>query len=432
MRKFTFLFSIYLLLTLFVSGCGITQDGTEDPSVTQGNQNASPTPVVHATPLPAGEPETTPLDHLILWVPAAFSPDSGPAGAYLRSHIDQFIQNNPGITVEVRVKSVQGPAGMLSSLEKTLPVAPYAAPALVLLPHSDFQIAAGLSLISPNPGLQDLLNDEDWYDYATKLPEVQNQLYGLPFAGDALILLYRPSALPVPPTSWTTVFSSESPLLFPAGSDQGLFPLNLYLSNSGQFYDEEHVITLDSRALQEVLTFFNSGAEIGVFPAWIQDYENDSTVWTALGEKETDLSISWISSYLSELPADIAATTIPSLNGESVTLTSGWLWAYSDPFPERSDLTLRLLDHLTDSEFMARWTYLAGYLPVRPSSMTAWENQVLNALLRQATVSAQNIPPHEVLNLVGPAMSDAVVNVISERYLPAEAARTAIDQISDN
>jgi len=252
----------------------------------------------------------------------------------------------------------------------------------------------------------------------------------LPFAADAMILLYRPGALPNTPTNWNDIFDFESPLLFSAGDDKALFALNLYLSLGGQLYDEDRRVSLDAFLFQQVLEFYAEGNTSGTFPSWLTGYDSDDSVWAAMQGKTVNLAISWTSKYLSTLPADVAAITIPSLQSESVTLVSGWLWAYSDPYPQRNELSQKLLDYLTDKDFMAEWTYQAGYLPVRPSGMSAWENQVINALLRQATVSAQNLPPMEVLEITGPAMSEAVNNVLNKRYLPAEAARIAIDKIN--
>ena len=456
LRMYTRRFSLILLIlsVFFLNGCDALQQyfptvstpGVSTPGVSTHSvsTHSVSTPGTQTTPYQEStatvnapeSPQTDPtqmayLNRLILWVPAEFAPATGPAGELLQSQVDRFEQDHPDLQIEIRVKALQGPAGLLTSLENTLTVAPMAAPSLVLFPQSDYQIAASLQLISPQENLNSLLADEDWYDYARELASFQNQVYGLPFAADAQILLYRPAALTMPPSNWDDILAYESPLLFPAGDDKSLFALNLYLSAGGTVYDEQQQIAFDVNALERVLLFFDEGVDAGTFPPSEADYETDQQVWTALSERKGNLSISWTSNYLRELPADIAATTIPPLVNEPVTLVSGWVWAYSDPYPERQEISLQLLAYLTDPAFLADWSFQAGYMPVRPSGMSGWENQVISALLRQATVSARSLPPNDALNLIGPALNEAVTNVLINDYLPAEAARIAVDQINN-
>lgn len=433
MDKRSFCFVIFLILALSATGCGLTLPDFIPQSTPAAvtPQPAASTPTTKAPMfLEEDTPQSAQVNQLIVWVPPQFDPAQGKAGELLRSHIDSFKQSNPDVQVEIRVKNLQGPASMLLSLEKSLEIAPAAAPALVLLPQSDFEIAARLNLIAPTEALQNLLATEDWYDYARQLSEFQNQPYGLPFAADAMILLYRPSELSMPPLNWQDILTNQSPLLFPAGNDTGLFALNLYLSSGGEIYNESRQLALNLEILEKIMSFFAEGVSADTFPGWLADYETDEQVWAALQDKTTNMSISWTSKYLSTLPADIAATTIPPLESEPVTLVKGWLWAFSDPYPERHGLSLRLLEHLTDSTFMAEWTFEAGYLPVRPSSMTAWENQIINSLLSQATVSAVSVPSSETLNSIGPVLSEAVYNVLVNDYLPLEAARIVVDRIN--
>ena len=176
---------------------------------------------------------------------------------------------------------------------------------------------------------------------------------------------------------------------------------------------------------------YDTGAAEGIFPAWSTSYKTDQEVWDAFKSRSANWVISSTSRYLAELPLDVAAMPIPPLGSDSYTLVSGWLWALSDPYPERREISLLLAEHLVDPIFLAEWNLAAGYLPVRPSSMDAWRNQTIRSLLSQLTLSAQSQPPNDVLERLGPILEDAVYNVISNNSSPAEAARKAVERLEN-
>ena len=99
-------------------------------------------------------------------------------------------------------------------------------PSVIALRRSDLELAALKSLVQPLDGLSNAIDQPDWYDYARDLSMVQGATYGLPFAGDALILNYRPNKTGAPdPNNWDAIFRLETPLVFPAGDAQALFQL---------------------------------------------------------------------------------------------------------------------------------------------------------------------------------------------------------------
>ncbi|MBA4380168.1 MAG: hypothetical protein C0393_05765 [Anaerolinea sp.] len=96
----------------------------------------------------------------------------------------------------MRVKAESGPAGLLESLAAARQAAPSALPDLIALPYRDMETAATRGLIYPLDNLTGLLAGRssagsDWYDYAHQLAQVQDTTFGLPFAADALALVYR-------------------------------------------------------------------------------------------------------------------------------------------------------------------------------------------------------------------------------------------------
>ena len=78
------------------------------------------TPGTASTPQPEtpSETETPPqLPEVItlhLWLPPEFDPNDGTlAGNLLKARLEEFTAQNPGVSIEVRLKAVQGAGGLL-------------------------------------------------------------------------------------------------------------------------------------------------------------------------------------------------------------------------------------------------------------------------------------------------------------------------------
>ncbi|RPH57050.1 MAG: hypothetical protein EHM81_12165, partial [Chloroflexi bacterium] len=98
----------------------------------------------------------------------------------------------PGLQIEVRVKAESGPGNLLNSLSATRAAAPSILPDLVALSRADLEAATANGLLHSLDGLTTLPDDPDWYPYARQMAHIQNTTFGLPFAGDALVLVgYR-------------------------------------------------------------------------------------------------------------------------------------------------------------------------------------------------------------------------------------------------
>ncbi len=111
----------------------------------------------------------------------------------LQARLDEFQRRNPRVSIETRVKAVSGPGGLLDSLTTASAAAPQALPDLVALPRDLLETAALKGLLLPLDNLTTALDDPDWYAYAASLARLQKNIYGLPFAGDALVLGYHPN-----------------------------------------------------------------------------------------------------------------------------------------------------------------------------------------------------------------------------------------------
>ena len=184
-----------LLVILSLAGC-------EGLPLPEPSPTVEPSPAVTPTVPPPPKDTPTPSGPvtLTLWLPPEFDPESGtPAGEILKTRLNEFSARRPNARVDVRIKALDGPGGLLDSLSTASAAAPLALPDLVALPRPTLEVAALKGLLHPFDELTDSIDNSDWYDYARQLARVQNSTFGLPFAGDAMIMVYRTTMVSEPP-----------------------------------------------------------------------------------------------------------------------------------------------------------------------------------------------------------------------------------------
>jgi ABC-type glycerol-3-phosphate transport system substrate-binding protein len=401
-----------------------------EPSVTASPEPA-PTPT--ATSPAAEEPildTPSPPTSLRLWVPPEFDPSNETrAGRLLQARLDEFKERR-SVDIEVRVKALNGPGGLTDSLSAANTAAPLALPDLILLPHDQLETAALKGLLIPMDEMIEPLEGSDWYEYARQLAFVQNSTFGLPFAGDALLLLYRPAVITEPPYDWTSALEIATPMIFPAAEEQASFTLAQYLVAGGQLQDEEGRPMLDAETLTQVLTFYQEGNTTGLMPTWLTELTTDEESIGAYSENSGDMTITWTSRYLKQLPVDTAADSIPTPTGSLNTLAHGWIWALSNPQVHRHSISVELAEFLTQGEFLARWSPAAGLLPPRSSALPGWFDTTTRNLVGRIVLSANIVSPADVLTVISPALKQATTDVLNNLVDPATAAQNAVDQVS--
>ncbi len=380
------------------------------------------------TVIPAQDADPLGPHILRVWVPPEFNPASGTKAAQIfLSRIEAFTALYPDVQVEVRVKATLGPGGMLDSLSATQDAAPAGLPDLVALPRPVLETAAARGLIFPFDGI--LQEDTDWYDFAHQLARVDNTVYGLPFACDALVLLYRAEIVGEPPRDWTTTEQLGFPLLFPVGSSQSLFTLALYQAAGGNVQDAQGLPTITPATLSAVFDFYMNLQAGGVLsPSWSQ-YRTEEETFLAYQNGEADMTIAWVSAFWTRGEADTASGALPTSGGVPFTPLTGWAWAISNPSSTHQDLSTALAQFLTESIYLSEWTLAAGYLPPRPSVLATWPDSPKNALASRLVLSAQLLPSVEVLNSLGPLIQQATADVLTGQQKPAEAAQSVASRL---
>jgi len=386
----------------------------EDTSPTK-----TPLPVsLPATSTPSPTPTLEGPRVLRVWLPPRFDPSADtPAGRLLQSRLREFELRRPGLKVEVRIKAETGDASLLASLLAAADAAPSALPDLVALPRSDAESAARQGVLHPLDGLTDFSENPDWYPYAREMARFRNAVYGIPFAADALALLYHPLEGLSP--TWESFQENQIRLLFAADDPRASFALCLYLSAGGTLTDDSGAPALDSSLLTQIFSFYQSDA---VSSTSVHYQEDDAVLRDFLVQPDT-AAVLWVDSLLDDFPKESALAAIPSLKGESCSLASGWIWSLAGSNPDLQPVAVELAEFLTDSEFLSAWSDAAGVLPPRPNALAAWTERDSLDALQAISAAARPLPEEDILSQLTPSLHDSILQVLNREISPEDAAQ---------
>src|SRR5690606_27128035 len=206
------------------------------------------------------------------------------------------------------------------SLTITSAAASQGMPSLVALPRSDLETAVSRNLLIPFDTYSSEIDNPDWYDYAQDLSVVGGGSYGLPFAGDAMVLVYRPTSVGEPPATWNDLIKRGEVISFPAADPQALLPMALYLSGGGELESTPRLPQMDIEKLTQLYQLFVDGAQSGVFPLSLTQMQKDAEAWTAYNELRSNWVITWLSRHLSEPSDDSNIASIPLINSTPTTI----------------------------------------------------------------------------------------------------------------
>jgi multiple sugar transport system substrate-binding protein len=379
---------------------------------------------------------TQPIEGLLvsIWLPPEFDPEGNSvASGLLKARLDEFVGENPGIRLEVRVKALDGAGGLLDSLVAANAAAPLALPDLVLLPRALLESAALKGLLYPYDGLTNIMDDQSWFEYARQLAHLQASTYGIPFAGDALVLAHRPSMLGTTPHNLDATLSLGEVLLYPATDLQALFTLSMYQAAGGSMQDAQGRPALEEAPLTSILEYDQRASLAGVMPYSLTQYSNDAQVWEAFLGNPYPMAVTWASAYLSHKQTaqdDLDMAPLPTPDGVPFTLATGWSWVLAGQDPAGRTLSVDLAEYLVEKQFLAEWTYAAGYLPPRSDALQSWKEAESRQVIEQISYSAWLMPSMDLVSTLGPALEQAVVAVLKAQSDPQTAAQVVIHQIN--
>lgn len=392
---------------------------------------ATPTPVLapEATSTPQAIPTATApvmADEsriLRVWLPPQFDPNAGtPSADLLKQRLTDF-ENEYAVEVEIRIKSE---TDVLNTLAVTSNAAPEAMPDLIALSYSDMQATASAGFLHPLEGLTAVLQDPDWYAFARELGHLENIEYGIPFASDVMLTVYRPAVFEELPSTWDALFESGAFLVFPVSDPKALLSLSLYLSEGGQLVDDQSAVSLDEQALVRLLTFYKQAIESETVPYLIRDYQTDLQSLQFYREGRADLAVIWVSSDIQTQSGGYFP--LLGLDGAHYSLGDGWVWALAGSSVENQPLAVELASYLVESSFMSEWTHASGLLPTRPQALSEWDGEELKVSLNDVLQSAHPVPSEEVRSVLGPLLQGALIRIFNGEQ-PEVVARSVIESL---
>lgn len=357
---------------------------------------------------------------LTIWLPPAFDTAGGNLAAnMLAGRLAEFTDQHPQVRIETRVKAEEGTGGLLDSLLAAQAAAPLSRPDLILLPHVQLQTAVQSRVLFPMSGLITEHESDDWYPFAQQMITIEEQAYGLPFAADALVVAFRPTAISDIPANWSALLEARRPLGLAVADPWAQFTLTELSALRSP--DERSEFSFSQEELTELFEFYANAQERGILPFWLTLYQTYEQSWQAFTEGRVPMVVAWTSRLFDTRNVDTSGAPLPTRNGEPFTLAKGWVWAISTPYPERAALVAELTEFLTTPEFIAQWSAAAGMLPPRASSLAAWSPDARQALASQIVTDALALPPQEILDLWGQPLADAMVAILKQEQTPAEA-----------
>lgn len=376
-----------------------------------------------ATPATAttGQPAVSSPTVLRIWLPPQFNPNTNnPAAVLLKQRLASFEAQHPELEIDVRIKAEEGEADLLNSLSITNMAAPSALPDLIALPRPALEEAAQKGLIRPLDDFSVELQNTDIYPYARDLAKVDGTPYGIPFAGDALVIIYRPELVWI--KSWDDILLSEGQLIFAGADPQAKVGLSLYMSAGGDLVDAQGHPMLDQEVLTQVLELFSKGRAAALFPAATGNISTMDQVLQEYRTRRADMAIVRFSDY--RAAQDGLVQPLMGLKEAHYTLAAGWMWALAGQDPEHKQLSTELASFLTADDFLSKWIQDTGYLPIRRSTT----NQSADSPVPAVIDAMQAAPAADTVLVLGPAIQDALVRVLNGEQ-PEAVARDVVEKL---
>ena len=402
---------------------------------TRTEPTATPNPIF--TPLPqftitAETPVVDPYQ-ITLWLPPEFDPENGtPAGSLLKQQLDQYAADYPEYTLTVRIKAPDGEGGMLDSLTTASLAAPAVVPGILIMPRSEFEKAARAGLLMSIDLSEFESEQAAYFPYANAMTLVKGTRYGVPFAGDALCMAYKPNEVAYPHTKWRELVQVNVKVTaFPASDPQGLMQTLLYMSLGGDFGGDETRVNLDEPALQQSLLLLSEGASSNAFPTWLSDYMTFEQSWQALLNSNATYAVIWSSRYLADQPEKITLANLPKWDELGFTLADGWVLAFPQTSAEQLADYQRLAEYLLETEFQSAWTEAIGLIPVTETALSQWKNTAIAGVLQQVSLSAHPLPGNFVMNEIGAVFSQATIEMIRKQTTYIESSNKILKVLAE-
>jgi maltose-binding protein MalE len=392
-------------------------------------QSPIPSPLVTPVPTTPGDPTPGLTTVLRVWLPPEYVPDlTTTAGLMLAEDIRSFENAHPGAALELRTKASSGPGGLLNALTTAANVAPTLLPDVIALRRDDLAQAATAGLVVPLEPYIPAATLADFYPFAQSMGRAGGLWVGLPFAADARVLTYLTRSFSAPPVLWSDLVTGT--LVVAGAEPNALTLLTAYLTFGGTLADEGGRPHLEPGPLAQALEAFQNLQAAGVLPLSVLDHPDTAATWQIFRERRATLAATSAQWFLAEhFRVDSAAMTLlPTSGSAGLALADGWSWAivnHPSGLPERHALAAELLTWLLDPQQHGPWTEAKAVLPTRAATLAAWQTGSLAAQASHVLTHTQLQPPAPLLAQFGPALRQALADVLSGRATPFAAAGVA-------
>jgi ABC-type glycerol-3-phosphate transport system substrate-binding protein len=345
----------------------------------------------------------------------------------LNNRLKAFENTHPGLKVQLRVKATSGESSLLNSLSATTAVAPQSLPGLILLDRSDMETAALKNLIFPIPNRTAEYGTSDWFSFTDSFTSIQGTQFGLPLFADPQVMVYRRQMVAFPPVTWQELVNQSSPVVFNLSDQNAVVPYSIYLSSGGNLINGEGRAILEPDALTRTYQTLFNGSSANVFPTWLAEVQTPDAVWDAFQKSQATYALVWASQALQNPVENMAISPLPG--NPSVSFVNGWLLCFTNPANELSRNYLILAEYLLETDFLAKLSESAGYLPAQKSILTKWQDQELASMLATTAEDLLVLPPNDMRHQTGSLLNAFGTSLIRRQTSPMQAVLDTLDAL---
>lgn len=406
-------------------------------SCNAGGSNPTPEIIPSVSPVPTStsapqSSETQSPVTLTIWLPPQQSPYAeNPAAELLSERLAEYEESHPSFKIQIRLKEEEGTAGLFQSLLTTHNAAPSALPDIVGLSPKAIRQSVSADLLNPLETLFESSETSDWYDHTEPASVLNGDLFGIPYASDTDIFIYKMSSYSETPISWSDLISGDETFLIPAGDRSARFTLAQYLDLGGVLEPSDSNQIFDVGFMREILEFYYAARESGHLPLSALQLVSAEEVFTALSEDGADGAVVPLEAYLHQISkSQYAANPLPTQDGDGFIFTKTYSWAIVNGNFERQLASAELVRWLVEPDFLGPWAYELGMLPASSSALAQWPDSATAALANRLIRAATPLPDYDILDQLGPLVQTAIEEVLFGRMSPQQAAETLQEPVT--
>jgi ABC-type glycerol-3-phosphate transport system substrate-binding protein len=372
-------------------------------------------------------PETT-LAPLVMtiWLPDALTRANDPATLAVWNLQAQAFAETENVIVDFRVKSSNGLGSILSTLQSARVVAPTVIPTLTLLSRRELLLAQQENLIV---SLQRAVpaNVVNPLGNMLMLGQVNNTLYGIPYLLEVLQVGFHVSSDDNTSMSWSyeAVLDRQQPLVLPlpTQTEYNAVLLAQYLAAGGTIRTDG-TLELNEDALLRVFEFYEA-----IYQDKLLQTADIATFNTSLENLQAQVVLS-STHFLRLNDPDIRAGSLPTTDGETITLLDGWSWVMVTTDNDMQRVATRFIAHMLEAENVQPIGIQLGMLPSQSDLLVDVVGASLAPFYDSLLANARLSPYNPRSLTLERAMQDALTSILAGERTAQEATDFVAQQAS--